>query len=103
MKEAAKRQEMDQRSIKAKAPLAATSHSRLKATVLEQRAKCSLLEEKISEMSKEIAKSSVPVDDQLSGDINDIMSQNVETASPFMQLFWKEQTKSLIWIGIYTE
>eukprot|EP00112_Aurelia_sp_Birch-Aquarium-sp1_P015696 Seg3501.1 transcript_id=Seg3501.1/GoldUCD/mRNA.D3Y31 product="hypothetical protein" protein_id=Seg3501.1/GoldUCD/D3Y31 len=97
-KEAAKRQVMDHRSIKAKAPLAATSHSRLKATVLEQRAKCRLLEEKIKEMDKEIAKSSVTVDDQLSGDINEIMTKNLEKASPFMQLFWQEQTKKL-WSG----
>ena len=84
---------LQETAVKSRAPLTATSHSRLKATVFSERMKCGLLEEKLREMDKEIQSSSVQLDDELTTDINKIMSENLESASPFMTLFWQEQVK----------
>eukprot|EP00794_Sanderia_malayensis_P021080 gene21080-23134_t len=88
------KQNQEQSCIKKKAPLSGTSHARLKATVLQQRASCKFLEDKIKKMDAEIIKYNVKLNNQLSDDINKIMNEKLEAASPFMQFFWKEQTKN---------
>ena len=45
---------LQEKAVKSRAPLSATSHSRLKATVLSERMKCGLLEEKLRDIDKEI-------------------------------------------------
>ena len=84
---------LQEKAVKGRAPLSATSHSRLKATVLSERMKCGLLEEKLRDMDKEIQLSSVQLDEDLTNDINKIMSDNLHNASPFMTVFWQEQVK----------
>ena len=44
-------------------------------------------------MEKELQSSSVQLDEDLSSDINKVMSENLQTASPFMALFWQQQLK----------
>ena len=39
-------------------------------------------------MEKEIQSSSVQLVEDLSSDMNKVMSENVQTDSPFMALFW---------------
>ena len=46
-------------------------------------------------MEKEIKCAGVEIDDDLSSDIFGIMASNRENASPFMKLFWDQQTKLL--------
>eukprot|EP00794_Sanderia_malayensis_P002054 gene2054-2330_t len=46
-------------------------------------------------MAKEIKFAGVKIDDQLSSNISGIMNDNIENASPFMQLFWDQQTRLL--------
>ena len=84
---------LQETAVKFRAPLSATRHSRLKATVFSERMKCGLLELKLQEMEKEIQSSSVQLDKELSSDINTVVSENLQTASPFMALFWQQQVK----------
>ena len=42
----------------------------------------------------EVNSASIKIDNQLSWDIDTIMSANIEKASPFMKLFWNEQIKN---------
>ena len=80
--------------LKDKAPLSVSSPSRLRATVLDQRLKCKQLEHKIENLQIEVNRSSIKIVNQLSDDINTIMSTHTEEASPFMKLFWNEQIKN---------
>lgn len=61
---------------------------------MQERLKCSQLEGKVKEMSKEIVHASIKIDDQLSVDLDQLMEENISHASPFMKLFWKEQVKN---------
>lgn len=76
-----------QQCLKTKAQLSQSSASRLHATLIEERLKCSQLEGKIKEMRKEIMHATIKIDDQLSVDLNQLMGQNISHASPFMKLF----------------
>eukprot|EP00794_Sanderia_malayensis_P015485 gene15485-17063_t len=79
----------------ANAPLSQTHPNRVKLALQEERMKTSQLKSKIERMEKEIKFAGVKIDDQLSSDISGIMNDNIENASPFMQLFWDQQTRLL--------
>ena len=72
-----KRRQIKESSLKDKAPLSASSPSRLRATVLDQRLKCKQLEHKIEKLQIEVNRSSIKIDNQLSDDINTIMSAHI--------------------------
>ena len=44
-------------------------------------------------MRKEIDSKSVKLDNQIGNDIEQIMHDNKENMTPFMELFWNEQKK----------
>ena len=77
------------------APLSQTQPNRVKLALQEERFKSSKLKVQIQRMEKEIKCAGVEIDDDLSSDIFGIMASNRENASPFMKLFWDQQTKLL--------
>ena len=73
------------------APLSNTHPNRVKLPLQVERAKTSKMKTEMEQIKNEIAKSAASIDDDLSADIESIMSQNVSNISPFMQLFWEQQ------------
>ena len=80
--------------VKRNAPLTKTHPNRVQLALKEERAKSAELQKTIDKMRKEIQCGSVKVDDKLATDLEKIMSDNLDNASPFMKLFWEEQKKN---------
>ena len=78
---------------KRNAPLTKTHPNRVQLALKEERAKSAELQKTINKMRKEIQCGSVKVDDKLATDLEKMMSDNLDNASPFMKLFWEEQNK----------
>ena len=71
--------------------LSKTSHQRISLALKQERMKCNQLEKEILKMRREVHYNSVKVDPTISNDIKEIMSNNLDSASPFMKLFWQQQ------------
>ena len=69
------------------APLSKRQPDRVKQELQVERGKMSKIKTKVGKIKKEIAKYAVNIDDDLSADIETIMSENVSNISTFMQLF----------------
>ena len=78
---------------KLNARLSKTNPSRVNLALKEQRRKWTELEKKISKMQEQINLIGVEITPVLKGDIHDLMDNNLEVVSPFINLFWKEQKK----------
>ena len=76
------------------APLSVIHANRVTLALKEERKKNAKLTKQIKQMNEEIKSKGVELDKDLSSDINQIMSENVDNASPFMKLFWDEQKRS---------
>lgn len=76
------------------APLSITLHNRVRLAPKEESLKPSELQKTIDKMQKETKISSVKHDDTLSRDMETIMSENFDKASPFMKIFWEEQKRN---------
>ena len=76
-----------------KAPVSCTAPERLKLTLQMQRLKCAELESQLEEMKKEITKSAVLIDHDLSNDLTGIISDCGSSMTPFTSLFWQQQKK----------
>lgn len=81
-----------------KAPLTASSGPRLVATISQHRLECKQLQERITQMEKEISTYGVKLSDGLEKDISTIISQNSLECSPHMKLFWEQQKNILLQI-----
>jgi hypothetical protein len=81
--------------LKDKAPLSQSSKKRLVATVQRQRVVCKELEGRISQLEKEIAKNSVPIDETLEKDILAKLADSGDEITPHMRVFWEQQRKML--------
>ena len=77
------------------APLSKTSKVRINLALQQERRKCKELEGKLEKMNSEIYLNSVNVTESMNNDLVDIMNNVGKDISPFMQLFWQEQKKSL--------
>ena len=71
------------------APLSNTHPNRVKLALQEERMKSSKLLAEVERMKKEIKTNGIHLDQDLSNDIETIMSEKSQTVSPFMQLFWE--------------
>ena len=81
---------------KLNAPISQTSTERVKLTLQEYRAENRALKAQIEEIRQELETSAVPVSQDLSKDLTDIMSGiDQEKIPPFMRLFWEEQQNYL--------
>ena len=76
---------------KSNAPLKNTHPNRVRLALIEERIKRNELEKRVQRMQKEINSHGVNIGSSLSGDIENIMSDNLEKATPFMKLFWEQQ------------
>ena len=72
-----------------------THPNRVCLALLEKREECRLLNAQIGRMKEEIKNGSIAVNSDLASDIDNIMTDNYDSASPFMKLFWDEQRKSI--------
>ena len=70
--------------LKDKAPLSKSRTKRLVATVQRQRVVCKELEGRISQLEKEIAKNSVPIDETLEKDILAKLADSGDEITPHM-------------------
>ena len=78
---------------KDKAPLGHCSAEKLRATVVESRLECSLLEAKVKSMQAQIENDSIAVSETLEKDVLSITGgQNLQT-TPHMKFFWEQQVK----------
>ena len=77
------------------APLSHAHPNELKLALQQERLKTTMLENEIKRMKGEIKFSGVEVDNELASDISNTMNGNVQNSSPFMKLFWEQQTKLL--------
>ena len=78
---------------KDKAPLSCCSAEKLRATVVESRLECSVLEAKVKSMQAQIKNDSIVVSETLEKDVLTIMGgQNLET-TPHMKFFWEQQVR----------
>ena len=80
-------------AAKPNAPLSFTHPNKVKLALQEQRLVCKNLKMEIEKMKIEIETKSMNLDSELSSDIQNIMSNNLANATPFMKLFWEQQTK----------
>ena len=76
-----------------KAPLSKTNPGRIILSLKEQREENKQLQKKIKMLEEEIKLNSVPIDNDLHNDIQQIMSEHSNSITPFMQLFWEQQQK----------
>ena len=78
---------------KLNAPVSKTAPERLKLSLQQHRLKCAQLELELDSMRKEISKSSISIDHELSNDFSTILGQPSAKMTPFMKLFWQQQQK----------
>ena len=79
-------------AAKLKAPISRAAPERIKLALQEQQLKCAKLEKELQEMTIEIEKATIAVDDEMSNDVVSISSNVSNTEmTPFMQLFWQQQ------------
>ena len=76
---------------KSKAPLAACSAEKLRATVVADRLQCKLLEKQVKNLQSQITKHAVNVSKPLEKDLLTIMSGQNLDATPHMKFFWEQQ------------
>ena len=76
-----------------KAPVSVTSPKRIKLTLQAQRLKCKQFKHEIEKMKTEVDQKSVPVTNDLSNDLLNIISENGDKMIPFMKLFWYQQKR----------
>ena len=81
--------------LKDKAPLSRSSKERLVATVQKQRIVSKELENRLSQLEKEISKNSISVDETLEKDILTILADAGNEVTPHMRVFWEQQRKLL--------
>lgn len=81
--------------LKEKAPLSKASKNRLIATIQKQRVVCKELEGRITQLEKEIATNSIPINETLEKDILTILASNSDELTPHMKVFWEQQQKLL--------
>ena len=75
-----------------KAPISATSSSRLKATIQQQREENKKLENLVQELKASIKKKAVKVEDTLHSDLQEMFSKiDQRKITPFLKLFWEQQ------------
>ena len=77
------------------APLSKASKVRINLALQQERLNCKELKGKLEKMNNEIYLNSVNVTESMNNDLVDITSNVGKDISPFMQLFWQEQKKSL--------
>ena len=78
---------------KNKAPLNHCSSEKLRATVVESRFECSLLEANVKGMQAQMENNSIAVSETLEKDVLTIMGgQKLET-TPHMKFFWEQQVR----------
>ena len=80
---------------KDKAPLAACSAEKLRATVVADRLRCKELEKRIENMQSKIEKHAVNVSEPLEKDLLSIMSGQNLDSTPHMKFFWEQQMRLL--------
>ena len=78
---------------KLKAPISKTAPQRIKLTLQQSRLKCKQLEQELNKMKKELQQLSFSIDTQLHNDFTEILSENNNKLTPFMNLFWQQQKK----------
>ncbi len=76
-----------------KAPVSLASPNRLKLTLQAQRMQCKQLEREIEKMKIEVDQKSIPVTNDLSNDLLNIISDNSDKMTPFIKLFWDQQKR----------
>ncbi|CAB4032699.1 Hypothetical predicted protein [Paramuricea clavata] len=76
---------------KDKAPLTRCSADKLRATAVESRVKCSLLEAKVKSLQVQIEKDSITVSETLEKDVLTIMGGHNFESTPHMKFFWEQQ------------
>ena len=81
--------------LKDKAPLSKSSKERLVATVQKQRIVSKELENRLSQLEKEIAKNSICVNETLGKDILTILADAGDEVTPHMRVSWEQQRKLL--------
>ena len=79
---------------KTKAPVSLTSAKRLKLSLQAQRLQCRQLQSRVKEMEVEIEKNSLEIKTDLSHDLLTVISENRQSMSPFMKLFWEQQQRN---------
>ena len=72
-------------------PLSKTNPCRVKFALQEERIKTSQMKRQIERMEQKIESKGIKVDYDRSNDLSTIISNNIDTASPFMKLFWNQQ------------
>ena len=75
------------------APITMTSPERLLLTIREYRNENRHLQDEILILKKALDNASVPVNEKLHADLQDIFKNCSRNLSPFMKLFWEEQKK----------
>ncbi len=76
---------------KDKAPLAACSAEKLRATVVADRLRCKELEKRIENLQSKLEKHAVNVSEPLEKDLISIMSGQNLDSTPHMKFFWEQQ------------
>ena len=81
--------------LKSNAPLSGSSKERLISTVQKQRLVCKELEGRIAELTKEIERNSIPIDEAMEKDMLAILADRSDEVTPHMKVFWEQQRKLL--------
>jgi len=74
-------------------PLSQTHPNCVKLALQQERLRTAELQKKINKMENEIKVAGVEIDDELCSGLFAIMADNEQKVSPFMKLFWEQQTK----------
>lgn len=80
-------------AAKLKAPITKTAPKRVLTTLQKQRLNCKQFEKEIRKMNKEFQQNNVNVDNTLTNDFMNMLFESSSKVSPFMNLFWQQQTK----------
>ena len=81
--------------LKSNAPLSGSSKERLISTVQKQRLVCKELEGRTAELTKEIERNSIPIDEAMEKDMLAILADRSDEVTPHMKVFWEQQRKLL--------
>jgi len=80
------------------APLSQTHPNCVKLALQQERLRTAELQKKINKMENEIKVAGVEIDDELCSGLFAIMADNEQKVSPFMKLFWEQQTKLMLYV-----
>ena len=86
---------MASRTCKITAPISKTTPQRIKITLQKSRLKCKQLQQELNKVKKELQHLSFSIDKQLHNKFIEILSENNNKLTPFMNLFWQQQ-KNLV-------